>query len=284
LNSSKQYADALERKETQDMGTVAKELKEMFNMITARCGKLEIPIICTAHVYEEQIQSFKRKRVTGGSGSVYMSSVVCLLTKSVEKDKETKVKTGVNVKCDIIESRYAKPTTHSFYINFTKGMNRYYGLNKYFSWGICGIDRGKFVEMVDIFYELNFRKKADISNYNSVSTSYDELCKLISKQKVEVLAESINEMLSLGYIAVDGDKITFKDKILERFNESNVYNKIDDVVGVVNKASGQWIVKHLKRVVSARELFTDEVLNDEVMNAIDEYSRPEFEYQKDKSY
>ena len=106
LNSSKQFSDALSGEMKQDMGTVAKEIKLLFNMITPRLGKLDIPMLCTAHEYEAD-QGYQRVRVTsGGKGITYMASVLVSLRKKFDRD-ENKQKMGVIVTAGINESRFS---------------------------------------------------------------------------------------------------------------------------------------------------------------------------------
>lgn len=202
LNSSKQFSDALSGEMKQDMGTVAKEIKLLFNMITPRLAKLDIPMLCTAHEYEAD-QGYQRVRVTsGGKGITYMASVLVSLRKKFERD-DNKQKMGVIVTANITESRFSVHRPVEFYISFTKGLNPYMGLQEFVSWQICGIDRGKMVSYVDTASEILRRDKIDKSSVFSTKQIEKEL----AQAKKQTFFPSLSYDLEQGYIKiVDTDR------------------------------------------------------------------------------
>lgn len=279
LNSTKQYNDALEGKMTQDMGGVAKELKELFNMMATRSGKLDIPIICTAHIYEAQMQNFTQRTATGGKGVYFLSSVLVALRKKFDKDKETREKTGITVTAEIIESRYSQHVPITFRLKFNEGMNPYFGMERYFDWDICGIDRGKFADIVDLGYELYTKKKVDKSTFASKKFTYAEFKAAIAKGKVDALQSSINELIEMGYMVKDeNDKYQMTDKYKKFTLKGDKPQKLEKQIGVVNRSSNNWIAKHLGRVVSPKELFSSVVITPELIKKMDVHARAEFEY------
>lgn len=201
LNSSKQFSDALSGDMKQDMGTVAKEIKLLFNMITPRLAKLDMPMLCTAHEYEAD-QGYQKVRVTsGGKGITYMASVLVSLRKKFERD-ENKQKMGVIVTANITESRFSVHRPVEFYISFTKGLNPYMGLQEFVSWNVCGIDRGKMVAYVDVAHEIN--RKFPIEKTSVFSTKDVE--KELAQAKKQTFYQSLAYDLDRGYIRiVDSD-------------------------------------------------------------------------------
>ena len=340
LNSAKQYADAEAGESKQDMGTVAKDLKKFFNMLSARCNYLQIPIFGTCHVYDKDMGNFRKKVPTGGNGAIFLSSVITLLTKNDDRD-EDKQRIGIFINSEIVESRFSLPKNIRIYLPFHKGMNPYWGLQNFVSWSICGIDRGKFVDLVDLADELLKKKMFTIGEFQSpiakVFTKKD--LSFLAKAKSEYLDEQIAELTELGYVKkINDTEYSFTSKIKERLytydsviaklekelNNINVelkkaekekiditdiseaakvlegkisalkgksdderkevrYEPIAGVVGIANPKSGQWIVKHLGKVVKDVELLTDQVFTQEVLKALDDkVIRPMFEFSKDK--
>lgn len=282
LNANKVIQDALEGNKTTDMGNKAKELTEFFNLMVLRASKLDMPILGTAHIREEQVNNFKLKKVKGGLAPLYMSSVVVVLSKKFEYSTDEKVKTkqGIHVISDIIESRYSRPNKVSFYLPFDRPMNPYVGLEKYFSWDICGIDKGKFVDLVDIADELLKKKFIEKSNFTTKKVKLSEIKEKIAKSKEDAIVPSVEYMIENGYITIVGDEqYTFTDKTKANFSDAG-YTPIEDKVAIVNRNIHQWIVKHLKRSVTHQELFSSLAITDEVLEAIDKHIEPEFNFGK----
>ena len=68
------------------------------------------------------------------------ASIVLMLTKAQLKDGQERV--GIIVTAKPAKNRFAKPHPIKFHLDFSKGMNRYVGLEQYATWDICGIARG----------------------------------------------------------------------------------------------------------------------------------------------
>lgn len=224
LNSSKQFSDALSGEMKQDMGTVAKEIKLLFNMITPRLGKLDIPMLCTAHEYEAD-QGYQRVRVTsGGKGITYMASVLVSLRKKFDRD-ENKQKMGVIVTAGINESRFSIHRPVEFYISFTKGLNAYMGLQEFVSWNICGIDRGRMVAYVDTASEIS--KKIGLEKSRTYSTK--EIERELAQAKKQTFYQSLSYDLYNGYIRIVSSDNTIVLPDLVRMLEQDGFDFTEDL-------------------------------------------------------
>ena len=224
LNSSKQFSDALSGEMKQDMGTVAKEIKLLFNMVTPRLGKLDIPMLCTAHEYEAD-QGYQKVRVTsGGKGITYMASVLVSLRKKFDRD-ENKQKMGVIVTAGINESRFSIHRPVEFYISFTKGLNAYMGLQEFVSWNICGIDRGRMVAYVDVASEIS--KKIGLDKTRAYSTK--EIERELAQAKKQTFYQSLSYDLYNGYIRIVSSDNTIVLPDLVRMFEQDGFDFTEDL-------------------------------------------------------
>lgn len=290
LNSQKQINDALAGEMKADMGTVAKQLKQLYNMMAIRTGKLEMPMICTAHIYDKQIEgtTHKKRTASGGMAAIYLSSIVPFLRKNVERDKETKEKLGIHIISDIEEGRFARPTQIKTYVSFTKGMNPFVGLEDYVSWDVCGLDKGKFVDLADLANEMLIKKVVTIDNITEKVVTRADFNKHMSKPKLEFIDQHIKWMIENGYMALskDGKGFNFTKKVLKQWvsADKGKYFPIEGQVGIVNKASSQWIVKHLGKAVPMKEFYTKEVFTDAVLKELDEkVIKPKFYFGDNKA-
>ncbi len=281
--SSKQYGDAGEGEIKTDRGFTANELSVFMKMSVKRCGKLGIPMICTAHTTETQVMQFKTKKPSGAVAVIFMASIVTLLEKKKEYDEVTKTITGIDITSSIYESRYSKYSKIHMYIRLKGAMNPYVGLDDYVSWDACGIDKGKFIDLVDIAYEFVFKKLVTKDTIIGFTFNHKFMETNIGKGKLENIEPCINWFLENGYIIktnefADKTKIVyaFTEKIAENFEGKEgktnefVYKKMEARIGVVNKNSSQIICKHLGRVITPHELFSDLVFTPEVLKQLDE--------------
>lgn len=128
LSTSKETEDSVAGKETQDM-TRAKLIKSTFRVLTLKLGILGVPFICTNHIYMSQ-SLFPTAISAGGSGALYNASLICFLSKRKEKDGTAFV--GNVIHCNLDKSRFTKEGSKiDIYINFSRGLDRYYGLLDY---------------------------------------------------------------------------------------------------------------------------------------------------------
>jgi hypothetical protein len=93
--------------------------------------------------------------------------------------EDEKKKTGIVAHSTPHKTRFAQPTQVDFYIEFKKGMNPYIGLEKYFSWEVCGIEKGKIYTQKDFDKESAKTKFVHSFPYTHVSTTTGEIRELV---------------------------------------------------------------------------------------------------------
>jgi len=139
LATQKEIEDAKSGSEKADM-TRSKVLKSIFRIIMTPLADLKIPFIFTNHTY--QTQDFISRQVAGGgTGPEYAASIVLFLNKAQLKESSGE-KAGIIVTAKPNKNRFAKPHNIKFHLHFTKGMNRYVGLEQYIDWEEIGITKG----------------------------------------------------------------------------------------------------------------------------------------------
>lgn len=139
LATAKEIEDAKSGSDKADM-TRSKVLKSIFRIIMTPMADLKIPFLFTNHTY--QTQDFISRQVAGGgTGPEYAASIVLFLNKAQLKDSSGE-KAGIIVTAKPNKNRFAKPTNIKFHLDFSKGMNRYVGLEQYIDWDEIGITKG----------------------------------------------------------------------------------------------------------------------------------------------
>ena len=139
LATQKEIDDAASGSDKADM-TRSKVLKSIFRIIMTPMADLKIPFLFTNHTY--QSQSFIPQQIAGGgTGPEYAASIVLFLNKAQLKDSAGE-KAGIIVTAKPNKNRFAKPTNIKFHLDFSKGMNRYVGLEQYIDWDEIGITKG----------------------------------------------------------------------------------------------------------------------------------------------
>jgi hypothetical protein len=93
------------------------------------------------------------KEISGGGGVKYNASIILILGKGklddAEAEKKAKeknidaVRVGVTIYVTPFKQRFARPIKVQLHIPFYKAPNPYVGLEKFVSWDVCGILRGK---------------------------------------------------------------------------------------------------------------------------------------------
>lgn len=163
LTTDKELNDTIKGHDASDMGLKAKQLKKFFTLTVRRLCSLSIPMVFTNHVYAGGM--YESKKASGGQGHIFAASSILFFSKSHLKndDEDEKKKTGIVAHSTPHKTRFAQPTQVDFYIEFKKGMNPYIGLEKYFSWNVCGIEKGKLYTQKDFDKELT--KNSKISEY-----------------------------------------------------------------------------------------------------------------------
>lgn len=125
LASKKEVEDALAEKSAADM-TRAKQLKSLTRMITPHLNLKNIPMIVVAHVYKE-MSLFPKDIVSGGTGLIYSSNQIFIISRSQEK-KGTDI-IGYNFNINIEKSRLVREKSRiPLTVTFEGGINRWSGL------------------------------------------------------------------------------------------------------------------------------------------------------------
>jgi hypothetical protein len=130
--------------ESLDMGNRARQLKSLMRAITHAAAKANCPIVFTNHIYEDpsQLHPSIIKKQAGGSGPLYMSSVIIQMAKKTEKVGESKNKdaneqttalskgiNGLTLRAFTTKNRFVTPYLETeLYLNFKTGLNKYSGL------------------------------------------------------------------------------------------------------------------------------------------------------------
>lgn len=141
LASEKEYKDASEGKNTVDM-TRAKAVKSVFRLITLKLSLTNTTLITIAHSYDT-LEMFSKTQVSGGTGLLYASDVILVLSKAKQKEGTDHI--GAIITCNVQKSRYIPEGQKiKVQILFKKGMSKY-------------------SSMVDLAYEYGILKKEGIS-------------------------------------------------------------------------------------------------------------------------
>lgn len=133
-----------EGNEAPDMGNRAKALKSALRTITHAAAKAKCAVICSNHIYDDpaQLQKSALKKQAGGSGPLYLASVILQLAKKVQRVSVTDNKdanegttsqakdiNGLTLRAFITKNRFAIPFLETeMYLNFSTGLNKYSGL------------------------------------------------------------------------------------------------------------------------------------------------------------
>lgn len=131
-------------KDSADMGARAVALKSMLRAITHAAAKANAPVLFTNHVYDNPAALYPTliKSQSGGSGPLYMSSVLVQMSTKQERvgksdnknsnDEVTPLSKDVNgltMRALTTKNRFVPPFLEcEMYLNFRSGLNKYSGL------------------------------------------------------------------------------------------------------------------------------------------------------------
>lgn len=131
---------------TPDMGERAKSLKSMMRALTHATAQANVPLIFSNHIYDDPSKLHKSaiKQQAGGSGPLYMSSIIVQIAKVIERitgegDKNrdgnteatelSKNMNGLTLRALTTKNRFIPPFLETeMYLNFKTGLNPYSGL------------------------------------------------------------------------------------------------------------------------------------------------------------
>jgi len=159
LSSIKEMEDSSTGNDKRDM-TKQQRLKTLFRTTLVDCGNRQIPIIATSHTYASMNPYGKPKEISGGSGSLFSAGITLMLSKklmkqeddvSFDENDDDEQRTGVIITSKQEKARYSRQGLDvSVQVSFTKGMNKFWGLEEYLDWEHCGVAPGKMVEEEEI--------------------------------------------------------------------------------------------------------------------------------------
>lgn len=126
LPSRKEVEDVKEDNNVRDM-TKPSEIKGAFRILRLKLAKANVPMVVTNHVYANIGGYGNPKVMAGGSGAVYASDSIAMLSKRQEKIDDERVGNIIHVKMQ--KSRLAREATEvDTRILYHGGLDRYYGL------------------------------------------------------------------------------------------------------------------------------------------------------------
>lgn len=125
IASKKEVEDAIEEKGAADMSR-AKQLKSLWRITTPMFTMRDIPCIAINHIYMEQ-GMYPKAIVSGGTGGIYSSNTIWIITKSQEKDGAELI--GFTFKINIEKSRTViEKSQIPLTVTFSGGINKYSGI------------------------------------------------------------------------------------------------------------------------------------------------------------
>jgi len=139
LSSEKEQQDILKDKAAADMGSRAKGIKSLLRTLTLKAGQAGVTVLISNHTYSDPVALYPSliKNQSGGSGPLYMASVIVQLAKKNEKAEtdddeilpEAKNYAGATLRALTTKNRFVPPFLEtSLYLNFLNGLDKYSGL------------------------------------------------------------------------------------------------------------------------------------------------------------
>ena len=200
LASAKELRDVTEGKDAADMGTKAKAMKSMMRALTFKAAKARVPILFTNHIYDNPTSMYPElvKKQSGGSGPVYLASLlVQLATRNEKIDKNEDQEaigvahnvSGVTLSAMTVKNRFVPPFLKAeLYNNFRTGLSRYAGLAD------MAIAMG--VVTGDKTYTLGTDKIGYRKNWENDTEFWD-------KKALPLLEKAFKEKVCYGNAAID---------------------------------------------------------------------------------
>jgi RecA/RadA recombinase len=116
----------------------------MMRAVTHSAAKANCPVVFTNHIYDDpsQLHPTAIKKQAGGSGPLYMASVIVQMAKKAERAEDSKNKdsnteitplskgiNGLTLRALTTKNRFVAPFLETeMYLNFRTGLNKYSGL------------------------------------------------------------------------------------------------------------------------------------------------------------
>lgn len=139
LSSEKEQQDIAKDKAAADMGSRAKGIKSLLRTLTLKAGQAGVTVLISNHTYADPVALYPSliKNQSGGSGPLYMASVIVQLAKKNEKSDDSKDEilpearnySGATLRALTTKNRFVPPFLEtSLYLNFLNGLDKYSGL------------------------------------------------------------------------------------------------------------------------------------------------------------
>lgn len=219
VSCQKEVEDAVSGKTASDMGAKAKSITSFFRLLTPLAAKAKTSIIITNKVVENPAALFKSNYmiVSGGSASIYMSSIAVQLRTTKEKfevkkggdddDNSSSDNSHIGVSKGVSGIKITALTTKNrfipqdlegeIYLNYQTGLNRYGGLFEFaLAMNVITLNGKKYSWSDDINNPIGAKK-----NLISDKKFWDELIKrleVVIQDKLkysEVISNEVDELI-----------------------------------------------------------------------------------------
>jgi len=241
ISSEKKLIDiSIEEDETfciTNQGIISHNCKSMLRAITHLASRSNTPIIFANHIYEDpsQLHMSSLKKQAGGSGPLYLSSVVVQLAKKTEKSTESKNKdsdtsvtplskaiNGLTLRALTTKNRFTIPFLETeMYLNFKTGLAKYSGLLEMAeSYDVIQKQGHRYVfqgEMLGFFKDW----KNDPSIWDKILPSLDEILKKELCFRNEANPETLVDEPDEDIYDIDGVEDESEDEISEEDLDSS---------------------------------------------------------------
>jgi RecA/RadA recombinase len=208
LASEKEINDAGAGKGAMDMGLRAKQLKSMMRMITYKAAVTGTTIIASNHTYADPgaLHPTLVKQQAGGSGPIYMASILVQMAAKKEKTDSSNEKdvaltesrnySGVTLRMLTVKNRFVPAFLQcEAYLNFKTGLDKYSGLKDIaVAHGIIQQSGSTFaIGDRKLGYYKNWRK--DESLWKEILVSLEESIKDKYRYGKELTEAAINDTI-----------------------------------------------------------------------------------------
>lgn len=187
LAGSKEVTDVEKDKSAADMGTRAKGLKSMLRLLTYKAGRAGVTILMTNHTYSDPASLYPSlvQNQSGGSGPLYMASVIVQLAKKNEKQEseddailpEAKNYSGCTLRALTVKNRFIPPFLEaSINLNYLTGLDKYSGLLE------MAVNHGLIIQTGSTYTKPDGTKLGYAKNFTKDPKFYEELIPLLDKK------------------------------------------------------------------------------------------------------
>lgn len=190
IASKKEVEDAIDEKSAADM-TRAKSLKSMWRITTPMFMARNIPCIAINHIYMEQGSMYPKAVVSGGTGGVYASNTIWIITKSQEKDGNDLI--GFTFTINIEKSRTViEKSKVPLTVTFEGGINKYSGMME------LALESGHLIKPKNGWYQMVDVDSGEVieGNYRASATECEDVLGKI--MKTESFRQFIKKKYQLG--------------------------------------------------------------------------------------